>query len=385
MRLHGTGLTQTGLVCLLLMVSSQSTAADLFAPAVNYGAGSNPGFVAVGDFKEDGVPDLAVANTNLFGTGSSSVSVLLGKGDGTFDAAVNYGVGRNPRSIAVGDFNADHHADLAVANENGPRVSILAGNGDGTFQPAVNFPAGRRPFFVAAADFNRDGALDLVVTNFVNAGRISTLMGNGDGTFQAPVPHAIAPSMRAHMVVIADVNSDARLDLIVASAGVFQKPGGISVLMGKGDGNFRAPLNFLAGDSPFAVALGDLNGDGKLDLAVANETASTLSVLLGLGAGKFGFWGSFFTGSLPFSIVLADVDSDGTLDAVTANENGNDVSVLTGRGNGAFRDAVSAAANQAPQCVASGDFNGDGAPDVAVANLISNDVSVLLNTAAGTR
>src|SRR5438874_83752 len=108
-----------------------------FQTAANYGAGTHPFSVAVGDFNSDGRSDLAVANE-----GSGNVSVLLGNGDGTFQAAVNYGAGGNPGSVAVGDFNADGKPDLAVANTGSGNVSVLLGDGDGTFQPAVNYGTG---------------------------------------------------------------------------------------------------------------------------------------------------------------------------------------------------------------------------------------------------
>ena len=183
------------------------------SPPSSYTAGSGPDTVAVGDFNGDGKLDLAVAN-NV----SNNVSVLLGKGDGTFHAAVNYGAGTNPTSVAVGDFNGDRKLDLAVANWNGNDVSILLGNGDGTFQPAVNYNVTFGPQSVAVGDFNGDGKLDLAVANYFGEA-LSILLGNGDGTFQAHV-------------------------------------------------------NYQAGSGPVWVAVGDFNGDGRLDFAVTDFDGS---------------------------------------------------------------------------------------------------------------
>jgi len=382
MRNHFSLFSRTGLILVSMISLLGNANAGVFAPAVNYSAGTNPGFVAVADFNEDGFADLAVTNSNLFGGGDSNVSILLGQGDGTFRSGGEYTAARSPRAVAVGDFNHDRHIDLAVTNETSGNLSILLGNGDGTFQSPVNYPAGRRPFFVTAADLNADGVLDLVVTNLLDTGRISVMLGNGDGTFQPPAIHLVAPNVRPHMVAIADINHDGKPDLVVASAGVGPKPGGVSVLMGKGDGDFRAPLQVEAGGNPFGVAVADFNGDHQLDLAVADETDSTLTILPGLGKGKFGQPVTYATGTLPFCVVAVDVDGDGNLDLVTANENSNDVTVLLGNGRGSFASAISFPVDQAPQGLAVGNFDANASPDLAVPNLISNDVSILINTGA---
>jgi len=157
-----------------------------FQAAVNYAAGSNPYSVAVGDFNADGRPDLAVANVS-----SGNVSILLGNANGTFQAAVNYVAGNFPVSVAVGDFNADGRPDLAVANSGSGsgNVSILLGNANGTFQARVNYAAGDGPRSVAVGDFNADGRPDLAVANEYSD-NVSILLGNANGTFQAAVNYA---------------------------------------------------------------------------------------------------------------------------------------------------------------------------------------------------
>src|SRR5207253_6982357 len=144
-------------------------------------AGSNPTSAAVGDFNGDGKLDLAVANA-----GSKNVSVLLGNGDGTFKAPVNFGA-PGPQSVAVGDFNGDGNLDLAVANLSSGNVSIRLGNGDGTFRAPVNYATGDTPNTIAVGDFNKDGKLDLAVVNGGNGKglcRVRLLLGNGGGPFQ---------------------------------------------------------------------------------------------------------------------------------------------------------------------------------------------------------
>src|SRR5216684_1815090 len=246
-----------------------------FVARRDFTAGYDPIFVAVGDFNGDGVPDLVVANE-----GSNNVSVLLGNGQGAFQAAQNFAAGTNPQSVAVGDFNGDGKLDLAVANEGSGDVSVLLGNGDGTFQTAVAIATGTNPQSVAVGDFNGDGNLDLAVANggdfSSGAGsNVTVLLGNGDGTFQTA--RAFAVDDIPQSVAVGDFNGDGKLDLAVANL----RSGDVSVLLGNGDGTFQGAVNYAAAGAS-SIAVGDFNGDGKLDLAVAS---GSVSVLLGNGDG----------------------------------------------------------------------------------------------------
>ncbi|MBI2926666.1 MAG: VCBS repeat-containing protein [Verrucomicrobia bacterium] len=333
-----------------------------FQAAVNYRTATRPSSVAVGDFNSDSKPDLAVAND-----GSGNISVLLGKGDGSFGVAVNYGVGSRPVSVAVGDFNNDAKLDLVVVNSTvSGTVSVLLGNGDGTFQAAVKYATGKSPFFVAVGDFNGDGKPDLAVANHgdansTNPGNVSVLLGNGDGTFQAAMNYAAGTGPRC--VVTGDLNGDARLDLIVANGVVASGSPTIAVLLGNGDGTFQAAVNAYRGGGAQSVAVIDLNGDAKPDLAVSNG-----SVLLGNGNGTFqepSFQRGTIHGVQGF-VAAGDLNGDGKPDLAVATAEG--VNVLLGKGNGTFLVAVNYAAGRDPEAVVAGDFNGDGKPDLAVSN-----------------
>jgi hypothetical protein len=384
----------------------------LFAPAVGYGSGGSQAYsVAIGDVNGDGKPDLVVANEFCsINCENGSVSVLLGNGDGTFQAAVSYSSGGYAAvSVAVRDVNGDGKPDLVVANkfcnincENGS-VSVLLGNGDGTFQPAVSYGSGGyQAYSVAVADVNGDGRPDLVVANeFCNLncanGSVSVLLGNGDGTFQAAVSYS-SGGYAAVSVAMGDVNGDGRPDLVVANECVSNlncANGLVSVLLGNGDGTFEPAVSYDSGGSlAYSVAMGDVNGDGRPDLVVVNEFCNLncanglVSVLLGNGDGTFEPAASYDSGGYQaVSVALGDVNGDGNPDLVVANEfctlnceNGS-VSVLLGNGDGTFQAAVSySSGGYAAYSVAMGDVNGDGKPDLAVTNDSSNGlVSVLLH------
>jgi len=344
-----------------------------FQSAVYYAVGASPSSVTVGDFNHDGYPDLAVANG-----GTTTVSVLFNNGDGTFQAAVNYGVHWSPSSVTVGDFNGDGKLDLAVANQGSGDVSVLINNGDGTFQGAVNYGADTGPRSVTVGDFNGDGYLDLAVANQTN-NDVSVLLGNGDGTFQGAVNYAVGNSPQS--VTVRDFNGDGYLDLATANNG----SGDVSVLLGKGDGTFQGAVNYAAGSGLQAVTVGDFNGDGTADLAVASSYGY-VSVLLGNGNGTFQAAPEYTTGHTPTSVALGDFNGDGKLDLAVANRYSPNVSVLLGNGDGTFQAPVNYTVGGGPTSVAVGDFNGDGKLDLAVANsgYGYNQVSVLLGNGDGT-
>lgn len=249
-----------------------------------YGLGEVPLFVRAGDFNKDGKMDIAVTLNN-----PPKVAVLLGNGDGSFQNPVLYDVEEGPQDLAVADVNRDGNPDLLVVNEcghtNGCRqgtVSVLLGNGDGTFQAQQSYFVGIFPLEVAVADFNGDGNPDLVLdlpcgtdSNCVSNGGVGVLLGNGDGTFQNVVNYA-ATGMDTARVATGTFTSRNTPDIIALNYQTFD----ITVFKGKGDGTFAPGIDFAVGSDPVSVATGDLNGDNEDDAAVLNETDRKVSVLL---------------------------------------------------------------------------------------------------------
>ena len=317
----------------------------------------------------------------------------------SFSPAVNLPTGAGPLSVVVGDFNADGVPDLATPNFLDGSVSVLLGHGDGSFQAARN-TAINGAFSVAVGDFNGDGIQDLAVgtlaEDFLSPGGLSILLGNGDGTFQAPSlvlegGCSFGDGCGTPNPVVGDLNGDGRLDIVATEFDAFT----IGVLLGNGDGTFEFRPVAIP-DNPLGAQLGDVNNDGHLDLVAVSPGHTFVDLLLGNGDGSFQPMQRIVAGPLPTtSVALADLNQDGALDIVTATtttSNQSSVSVLLGRGDGSFQNPVLFPAVDhsvvAPETVVVGDFNGDGIPDVAA--LITqvqpgsrNVVSVVLGNGDG--
>ncbi len=365
-------------------------------PTVSFGSptafpgGVQPESVAIGDFNGDGKLDLAVASF-----AQNRVSIALGlagggfipPGPNSFSTVVGGNPNPNPIFLAVGDFNRDGKPDLAVVESNNDSVTILLNATTlpspttVTFSaPAVNYSVGSLPNGIAVGDLNGDGKLDLAVAN-VNGG-VSILLGNGDGTFTAASGSPFAAGSIPQEVVIGDFDRDGKPDLAVAN-----KFAGVSILKGNGDGTFQAPTTFaIAGtDLTRHLATGDVNHDGKLDLVVTDESSSgSVVVLLGNGNGTFTAatgspFGGFSSNNL-LTVTIGDLNGDGNPDLAVGNDG---ASILLGDGTGSFGAPSNFALgppSPSPKSIAIGDFNRDGRPDLAVADESNTIVAVLLNT-----
>lgn len=359
--------------CQLSVFALEDRTVPTFAGPVHYDVGASPQAMVSGYFDSDTVLDLAVMNYS-----DSSVSVLLGKGDGTFKPAVTSSTGYLPLSVAVGDFNADGTMDLATANVYD--VSVMLGNGDGTFNPPSSLGVYYYPKSVAVGDFNGDGSIDLGVTSSYssyygsNYGYANVLMGNGAGGFSGPNVTFIDYASAGTALAV-DLNGDVYDDFVA-----FDSNGYVAALLGDSTGYLQGPTGyFYTGDYSYGLAAGDLNGDGAQDLVTANFVGSSVGVLLGDGSGGFTGPVNYDAGGNPISVVVGDFTHDGNLDVATSNYYTDQVSVLYGDGTGILSNPTLSATGSYPYSFAAGDFNGDTWLDAATANVGDNSASVLIN------
>jgi hypothetical protein len=404
-----------------------------FLAAATYAVGNRPRTVRIADLDRDGAPDIAVASF-----GANTISVLLGAGGGTFDLpAVQYPTALGPIPLVVADLNRDGLLDLAAGTTSGRAISVLLGQpgAPGTFGAATNYAVGLTGVKgVAAADLNGDGTLDLVATDGTVATGALVFGGTGTGTFNPPTSFSAGPAPFA--VAVEDLDRDGRLDVAIVNRGsannvgvlrntTILQPSGVSfatapvsmgiraqvvavgdvngdgiadivtterddaantvtVRLGTGNGTFGSAVSppgpFAA---PSGLAVGDVNGDGRLDILWMNADTGSLSAALGNGDGTFAAPLSTAINALGESfLVLGDVDRDGILDAVVSKRQTDRVAVLHGNGDGTFVQ-TNYAAGATPRIVALADADGDGALDIVVANIDDDTVSVLLNMGNG--
>jgi hypothetical protein len=356
------------------------------APKVGFTTGIGPNSVAIGDMDGDGKPDLAIANNS-----SNTVSVLRNTGSSgtvSFATKVDFATGSYPVSVAIGDIDGDGNPDLAFTNYSSNTVSVLRNTGSsGTvnFAPRVNFAAGASPYSVAIGDIDGDGKPDLAIANY-NDNTVSVLRNIGSsGTVVFATKVDFATGTGPISVAIGDIDGDGKPDLATAN----YTNNTVSVLRNTGSSgtvSFATRVNFATGTNPISVAIGDIDGDGKPDLAIANLADNTVSVLRNTGSSgmvNFDTKVDFATGSGPISVAIGDIDGDGKPDLAIANVSSYTVSVLRNTGSSgtvSFAPKVDFATGAGPQSVAIGDIDGDGNPDLAIANLSSSTVSVLRNT-----
>jgi hypothetical protein len=367
---------------IMFSLSPAAHGAAGFQTAHSYPVGTFPHDATVGDFNADSAIDLATCNNGDPTSGNDgNVSILLGKGDGTFQTATNFIAVKNCTGIAAGDFDSDGRSDLLVIRAGDPTVAdnggatVFLSNGDGTFRKGQSLIPGKNPADVAVTDLDADHKLELIFANSTDK-TVSVLLGNGDGSFQLPVVYSVGRPPDSVKVV--DVNQDGKTDLAVLR---FQ---GVDFLLGNGDGSFRQGSSVSLGFSLASpVAIVDFNRDGALDLVVhictifQHPSGCGDSISLGNGSGGL-------QSSIPLSGIsgpsVADINGDGKLDLAGRTSDGSQVALSLGNGDGTFQSPLTFAAGTNPAIAILTDLDGDKAPDLIAINASANSVNVLLNT-----
>ncbi len=318
--------------------------------------------VAFGDFNHDGLADVAIANR-----GNNSVDVLLATSGGGLANPISILVGSGPSVVRAADLNGDGKVDLAVLDAANSTVVVLQGDGLGGFTKTATYNAGNEPNGLSLMDINHDGKLDLVVGN--PFGDAMTLPGVGDGTFTP-----FTRIGRRVEIAVGDVTGSGKDSWLVSNETadrlVLQNSAGAAA-------GFTQDRN-TGVVNPGATKMADIDGDGKLDLIVANSGGNNVLVYLGLGNGQFNATPkSFYAGTNPVGLTVGDVNGDGRPDVVVTNQGSNDVSVLLGDAGTILKPGVRLNVGQGPTQTVVGDFNNDGMTDIAVASATANQVWVL--------
>ena len=339
---------------------------------------SQPRSVALGDVNNDHHIDFVVANS-----GTNTIGVFIAQGNGTFAKQQTYPTGSEsyPRSLAINDFNNDSYADIVVANYDTNSIGLFLGYGNSTFDNQKFIPLGSsHPLFVTTGDFNKDNRIDIVVVNN-GTNTIGILLGNGNGSFQHPLTYFTGYDSFPSALATGDFNNDTHLDIVVANSGT----NNIAVLLNYGNGTFTNQQIYTTtlNSNPSSIAVGDFNNDNRLDIVVAHYGTGNIGIFFGDGDGSFLSQVSYTIGTNTSAqyVTVNDMDKDNALDVVITDPQNARVYVVPGYGNGSFAtiaiyDGVS---GSIPVSISVDDFNNNNQSDIVVVNHGTNNVVVLMD------
>lgn len=338
-----------------------------------------PRSVVVGDFNRDGNLDLAAVSY----LPTANVTIFLGNGDGSFRAGASYAVAVDPVYAATASLRNNGILDLVVGDRLSDYVYVMSGNGDGTFQSPVAYPTMGEPFQVSTGDFTGNGKLDIVALTGYGCFCVEVLPGNGDGTFGASIATPVPYNIGGYAMATGYFNEDKELD--VAVSGSFGTASQVDILLGNGDGTFRADGFYPVNQSPSSIAVGRFNSGKASDLAVGNLLSTYVSVLLGNGDGTFEQSVNYVSWT-PTWVAVGDLNGDGKEDLAVSNDGSpsnqfaSSVSVMLGNGDGTFQPGTAYPAGVFLEYVVIGDFNGDHKPDLVAVDESGGSLITLLNT-----
>jgi hypothetical protein len=334
---------------------------DELSPVTDTPIGAGASQVVVADINEDERRDVIVVRTGNYGSDPGDVTVLLGRGDATFQAARTFAAGRAPLSLAVADLNGDDHLDVVTANADQAatpkNVAVLLGDGAGNLGTArllSNIPEATA---ILAADFTGDEIADLAVANWEFG--IALLRGNGDGTFDAAIDTDV--DVPLFFLTALDFNGDGTRDLIGAAT----NNGAIAYLPGRGDGSFATPVLAAGGVGAESFAVQAAEGDGNLRIFVPDAVHGGLAVHSISNDARLFAPATYLThASGPNDLAIADFNRDRKPDIATANFSSPGVSLFMGQG-GVRLESKTPLNVSSPNALATGDFDKDGMPDLA--------------------
>ncbi|CAF2152787.1 unnamed protein product [Rotaria magnacalcarata] len=347
-----------------------------FGVPATYSASNNPRSLVTADVNADGSVDIIVTNS-----AANNVGVFINTGTGTFSIQMTYstGGGSTPSSVAAADVNADGKVDIIVANYGASNVGVLINTGNGIFAAQVTYTAGPGPNCVAVVDVSGDGKVDIIVANY-GANNVGVLINTGSGTFIAQVTYSTGGGSNPYIAAAADVNGDGKIDIVVAN----YWGNNVGILLNTGSGIFAAQVTYSTGGSsnPDFVAAADVNVDGKVDIIVANNALNNVGVFLNVGSITFSPQVTYSTGSAsgPNSMVIIDLNGDGKVDLAVSNNAAGSFSVFLGTGSGTFLAPTTYLIGSSISYVTAADVNGDSKIDIIVTLSSGNSIAVFLNS-----